>query len=169
MRIHGSARSFAVALMAWAGICSAQIAPADKVAAGAAWPDALVDNKGAPVTTAAQFIAVRRPEILHDLEENIYGRTPAESVTEDFQVTSVDPHPLGGAAVRKQITIAFRSGSVYRLFGVEGLPAHARYEAGRAQGKTLHYYLRPGGHDILLADWKRYIEFANEHFHAGNH
>ena len=51
---------------------------------------------------------------------------------------------------------------VYRLFGKEGLPADAQYQVDRLEGQTLRYFVRPGGHDILLGDWQRYIQFANE-------
>jgi hypothetical protein len=79
-----------------------------------AWPDPLVLKSGVRVATAAEFLKVRRPEIFSDFEENVYGRTPAGKVQQEFHVTSVDPHALGGAAVRKQITVTLRAGTVER-------------------------------------------------------
>src|ERR1700735_39386 len=45
--------------------------PYDKV------PDALTLNNGEKVTDAATWWKVRRPQIVHDEEEYVYGREPA--------------------------------------------------------------------------------------------
>jgi hypothetical protein len=58
---------------------------------------------------------------------------------------------------------------VYQLFGLTGMPTNAKYEVDRPEGATLRYYVRPGGHDVLLSDWKRYIQFANDYFHTTSH
>jgi hypothetical protein len=110
-RIHVAALGSAIALLA-----SAPLGPAQKASTGknGAWPDPLVEHNGAKIRDAAEFVNVRRPEIFHDFEENVYGRTPDKKIQADYRVTSVDPHALGGAAVRKQITITFRSGSIQR-------------------------------------------------------
>jgi hypothetical protein len=47
---------------------------------------------------------------------------------------------------------------VFALFGVPPLAASAE-DMGR---RRLHYHLRPGEHDILLADWEEYVRFADE-------
>ena len=41
-------------------------------------PDALRLNNGQPVTTAKEWWDVRRPQIVHAFEENVYGRIPAD-------------------------------------------------------------------------------------------
>jgi hypothetical protein len=92
---------------------------------GNAWPDALIMRGGKPVQSASEFLATRRPEILQDFEENVYGRTPTQVLPEDMQVTSVDEHALRGAAIRKQITITIGSASIIRkLHLLLYLPAH---------------------------------------------
>ncbi len=90
-------------------LCLAQTAGSGKQSAGAAWPDALVLHDGSRVRNARQFDALRRPEILHDLAENEYGRTPERALPIAMRVTSIDAHALGGIAIRKQITIAVTS------------------------------------------------------------
>ncbi len=46
---------------------------------------------------------------------------------------------------------------VFALFNVP--PLHALPNDARAP--KLHYFLRPGEHDILLADWQEYVRFAD--------
>ena len=48
-----------------------------------------------------------------------------------------------------------RAQPVYALYGVPALAAPAA-----ASARRLHYYLRPGEHDIVLADWEQYVRFA---------
>jgi hypothetical protein len=79
-----------------------------------AWPDALTTHAGKPVETASEFLGTRRPELLHDFEENVYGRMPAQRLPQSMQVTSVDEHALDGAAIRKQITITVGSATLSR-------------------------------------------------------
>jgi hypothetical protein len=94
--------------------------------ATAAWPDALVLHNGARVQSAQKFVTQRRPEILHDLEENVYGRTPPQALRFDAHVTSVDRSSLEGIAVRKQVTLTFGAGPDRRdLHLLIYLPAHS--------------------------------------------
>jgi hypothetical protein len=70
-------------------------------------PDPLVLANGQPVRNATTWKKLRRPEILHLLETQMFGRTPGKPEIETFEVTSVDRHALSGAAVRKLVTIRF--------------------------------------------------------------
>jgi hypothetical protein len=104
---------FALVLVA-AAIQLASVAAAQSSSSGTkktsdAWPDLLVLHDGSRVSDAQQFTTHRRQEILHDLAENVFGRTPATAVPIAMRVTSTDSHALGGAAIRKQITIALGS------------------------------------------------------------
>lgn len=50
--------------------------------------------------------------------------------------------------------------SVYRLFGIQSL-LPAKFPAGPAGfSGPLGYHLRSGGHDLLAADWARFIDFS---------
>jgi hypothetical protein len=66
-------------------------------------------DDGAAVISPEVFLLKRRPEILHALEENVYGRTPALALPLQMRVTSVDEHALGGRAIRKQIRLTVNS------------------------------------------------------------
>ena len=69
-------------------------------------PPLLTGKDGKPVTTAAQWKAKRRPEILKLFEEHMHGRTPAHKARDiSFKVVEEDPKALGGTAHRKQIEI----------------------------------------------------------------
>ena len=73
----------------------------------AAWPDALVMANRSRVTSAKDFEERRRPELLRLFAENVYGKTPEDTVEVRRTVTSVDRSALGGLAVRKQVTLEF--------------------------------------------------------------
>lgn len=68
-------------------------------------PDPLVLLNGSPVTDADSWMHERRPEILRLFEEQVYGKTPTESVTMRSEVTSEDENVLDGKAMRKEITL----------------------------------------------------------------
>jgi len=70
-------------------------------------PDPLVCRDGSPVTNAATWLALRRPEILEAYRAEIFGRTPAAAAACTFNVWDVATNALDGAAVRKQIEINF--------------------------------------------------------------
>ncbi len=58
-------------------------------------------------------------------------------------------------------------GEVYRLYGLQ--PLTWRQQRLPAPGTTFNggdvaYHLRQGGHDILLYDWERFMDFADRHF-----
>lgn len=117
----------AIALTLPSLLCRAQTPVSLAHAKNAAWPDALVCHNGTRVRSAQQFLALRRPELLRDFEENVYGRTPRIKLQMTMSVTSVDRHALNGLAVRKQITIVVTSPPNSRqLHLLLYLPAAAR-------------------------------------------
>ncbi len=70
-------------------------------------PDPLVGLNGRPVTDAADWWARRRPEILRLFEEEVYGRTPRQTVSVRYEETEHADSALDGRAVRKQVTLHF--------------------------------------------------------------
>jgi len=70
-----------------------------------ALPDPLVLADGKPVSDAATWFNLRRPEILNYYENDIYGRVPLTAPAATFELVSTDPYYLNGNAVRKQIVM----------------------------------------------------------------
>src|SRR3546814_15967278 len=60
---------------------------------------------GKRVTSAAEWTARRRPELLALFQRHIYGVTPPAPADMRAVVTDLDRHALGGRAVRKQVTL----------------------------------------------------------------
>jgi len=52
---------------------------------------------------------------------------------------------------------------VYKLFGLEGLPAKEWPAVGKPVHGTIGYHVRPGKHDVTLFDWINYLDFADKH------
>lgn len=57
------------------------------------------------------------------------------------------------------------AGPVYKLFGLQGVgdPAMPQASAPRHEG-AIGYHMRPGAHNLLLADWNYYMDFADRHW-----
>ena len=53
---------------------------------------------------------------------------------------------------------------VYALYGKTGIAVEDQPSVDTPVGETIGYHVRSGGHDILLYDWKQFIQFANRHF-----
>ncbi|MBL8892064.1 MAG: acetylxylan esterase [Planctomycetaceae bacterium] len=70
-------------------------------------PDLLLTTGGEQVTTAEQWLKVRRPELLRLFEEQMFGRAPSRPVDLHWQITDEDQAALAGRAIRKQVTIYF--------------------------------------------------------------
>src|SRR5690606_2401918 len=69
-------------------------------------PPLLVGSDGSSVTTAEQWTAGRRGEVLDLFREHVYGRTPATMRDVKFEVTDTRSDALGGIATRKMIRIS---------------------------------------------------------------
>jgi len=70
-------------------------------------PDPLTLEDGTRVTDADTWRERRRPEILKLFEDQMYGEVPGTLKDITFEVTSVDPESLGGAAERKEVSAYF--------------------------------------------------------------
>lgn len=72
-------------------------------------PELLITSEGKRISTAAEWMAIRRPEILSLFENNIYGKIPGKLSADFRKVIEQDNNALGGKAVRKQVMLNFRS------------------------------------------------------------
>jgi hypothetical protein len=69
------------------------------------WPDLMKTKAGKRVTTADQWWKVRRPEIVADLEHDLYGRIPANVPKVTWSVASTDPEFIGfRPVIAKEVT-----------------------------------------------------------------
>jgi len=78
------------------------------------WPGPLVAQSGQRIASGADFDATRRPELLREFAEHVYGITPSQTIPIRTLVTSVDNAALHGEAIRKQITITVGTAPVTR-------------------------------------------------------
>ena len=69
-------------------------------------PDPLVTESGQEVTDAATWNKVRRPEILEQFTQQVYGRAPAPCPISSKLVSRVED-ALGGKAIRREIDVFF--------------------------------------------------------------
>lgn len=68
-------------------------------------PDPLAAADGTKITTADEWNAKRRPELLRLFETEVYGSAPKQEPELRFQIELEDRDALGGKAVRKEVTI----------------------------------------------------------------
>lgn len=98
-------------IAAWGFLSTASAQPLpppnydESKAGGKELPDALTCADGTKVTTAEQWRAKRRPELLELFRSQMQGRSPAKPTAMTFETTKVDPMALGGRATRKEVTI----------------------------------------------------------------
>ena len=65
-----------------------------------------------------------------------------------------------GADPRGEYLSLFHAGSIYRLYG--WTPPEKMPEPDTPAGKALRYHIRTGNHDMTLADWRHYLDFADQ-------
>ena len=81
-------------------------------------PDVLTTKNGKPVTTAAQWWATRRPEIVEDFETEIYGRMPAKTPGVNWTIKITDNEFVGRIPVIAKQMIGRVDNSEYPLINV---------------------------------------------------
>ncbi len=68
-------------------------------------PDPLVTHDGQRIGAASDWLAKRRPEVLRDFRDLMYGHTPDLPVRVRGEVTAVREDAVGGLAIRKLVTL----------------------------------------------------------------
>lgn len=72
-------------------------------------PDPLLTASGVRVTTAAEWTATRRPEVLELFRQHVYGRAPVGRPADlKFEVIDSAADAMNGKATRKQVKISYR-------------------------------------------------------------
>ena len=65
-------------------------------------PDALVSRNGRKIDSAAAWMEIRRPELLHLFSTTVYGKPLPVPEGIEFRVLERDDNALGGKAIRIQ-------------------------------------------------------------------
>lgn len=73
-------------------------------------PDVLTTAAGQKITTADDWMKIRRPEILELFRKEVYGRVPATPYQKTFKIVNQDPKAMDGAATLKQVEITIAAG-----------------------------------------------------------
>ncbi len=69
-----------------------------------------------------------------------------------------------GAGPWGEFLTARHASPAWALYGADGLVEDGPYRIGaQFHGGRVGYHLRSGGHDLLLCDWTRYMDFADRH------
>jgi hypothetical protein len=59
---------------------------------------------------------------------------------------------------------ALHAGTVYKLYGLQGLVDMQMPEVNNPVHHTIGYHIRTGGHDVKDYDWEAWMDFADIHF-----
>ena len=73
-------------------------------------PDPLVREDGKRVTSAADWTACRRPELLRLFGEHVYGHTPERPFEQRAEIVEESDDALAGRAIRRQLEMIFTTG-----------------------------------------------------------
>lgn len=74
-------------------------------------PELLVTATGKTITTAPEWEALRRPELMELFAAQMYGRTPDDAgITVRYELLTENPRALQGKATSKQVKFIFSNG-----------------------------------------------------------
>lgn len=134
-------------------------------------PDVLTCEDGTKVTSKAQWLEKRRPELLRIFEREVYGRTPGgKPAGLRFVVTSENRQALNGKATMRQVSIFFTDKPEPRCNVLLYLPN------GRKQPAPVFVSLNFGGNQSVSTDpgitmptaWFREDKENKEKLYAGH-
>lgn len=70
-------------------------------------PDPLTTFKGKKINSVKKWEKVRRPELLHFFENNVYGNIPTTLGIDSYAILEQDNNAINGKAKRKQVELTF--------------------------------------------------------------
>jgi len=82
------------------------------------FPDALTLNNGKKVTTSEEWWNQRRPQIVHDFNEYVYGRVPNDVPNVKWSVVATDKEVIGGHPVIAKKLIGHVDNASYPMISV---------------------------------------------------
>ncbi len=115
-----------LALAACALAASADFPPAAKLPSHPALPDPLVMLDGQRVTTRAQWVKKRRPELKDLFQHYMYGYLPPRPDKVEAKVERIDRKALGGKATLKEVTISFGPPGTPKIHLMLFVPNHRK-------------------------------------------
>ena len=65
---------------------------------------------------------------------------------------------------RGEFLSCLHASPVYKLLGLEGLPAEKMPAVSQPAHGTIGYHIRTGKHGVTDYDWEQYMDFADKHF-----
>lgn len=109
------------------------------------------------------------PHWMPDAFSRFGGNEDALPIDQHALLGLVAPRPLavGSASEddwadpRGEFLALREASAVWELLGQDGLPPGDMPPAGETLVGGVAYHLRPGEHDVLAADWERYLDFAD--------
>lgn len=99
-------------------------------------------------------------------------REPALPVDQHQLLALIAPRPVYVASAaddlwadpRGELLGCLNASAVYELLGARGLKLeNTALALNQSAGDSIGYHCRPGGHDLLAADWWHYLNFVDRH------